>query len=26
MRSGRTVPATITGTVFFDPDSERQNA
>jgi len=26
MRDGRTVPATITGTVFFDPDSERQNA
>jgi len=26
MRDGRTVPATITGTVFFDPKSERQNA
>jgi len=26
MRSGQTIAATITGTVFFDPDSERQNA
>jgi len=26
MRDGRTVPASITGSVFFDPDSERQNA